>query len=129
MANDLGLFAAIGGGLIALAAGGYIAFQSSQITGLRAEKVLLTEKVGKLEAAISLSIKERTRISDQLKDYQNRKAEVEVRYINKPTTVFKEVIKTVPPETVSTKANEETNALFDAINSSAVTFSLHNDKN
>jgi hypothetical protein len=129
MANDFGLFAALGGAVATLAAGAYIVFQSSQITGLRAEKVLLVEKVGKLEAAITLSITERVRIADQLKEYQNRKAEVEVRYITKPTTVFKEVIKTVPPETVSTKANEETNALFDSINSSAVTFSLRNDKN
>jgi hypothetical protein len=125
----INIWGVLGAAAILLAGGGYIAYQSTQIDGLRNEKVLLVEKVQKLEATIDLSIRERVRLASELKDYQNRKAEIEVKYINKPVTVFKEIIKTVPPEKVSTEANKELNALFDDINSSAVDFSLRNSPN
>ena len=99
-----------------------------QITGLQNERVLLLEKVENLEGAVTLGLTERVRLTKEIKDYQNRKAEIEIRYITKPVTVFKEIIKEVPAEVVTTKANEETNALFDAINSSALSFSLPNNQ-
>jgi hypothetical protein len=123
------IWGVLGIAAVLLAGGGYIAHQTTQIEGLRNEKVLLVEKVQKLEATIDLSTKERVRLSTELKDYQNRKAEIEIKYINKPVTVFKEIVKTVPPEKVSTEANKELNALFDDINFSAVTFSLRNSPN
>ena len=119
----------LGAGVAALAVAGFIMYQNTQIDGLQNEKVLLVEKVQKLEATIDLSMRERVRLSAELKDYQNRKAEIEVKYINKPVTVFKEIIKTVPPEKVSTEANKELNALFDDINSSAISFSLRDSPN
>lgn len=127
--SGVNLYAVLAGAIVVLGAGGFMAYQANELTGLKNEKVLLLEKVGKLESQIELSVKERVRLSAELKDYQNRKAEIEVKYITKPVTVFREVIKTVPPETVSTQANEETNALLDAINSSAVNFSLRNNPN
>jgi len=123
------IWGVLGIAAVLLAGGGYIAYQTTQIEGLRNEKVLLVEKVQKLEATIDLSMKERVRLSTELKDYQNRKAEIEIKYINKPITVFKEIVKTVPPEKVSTEANKELNALFDDINFSAITFSLRNSSN
>ena len=125
----INIWGILGGAVAALAVGGFIMYQNTQIDGLQNEKVLLVEKVQKLEATIDLSMRERVRLSAELKDYQNRKAEIEVRYINKPVTVFKEIVKTVPPEKVSTEANKELNALFDDINSSAVDFSLRDSPN
>lgn len=127
MANNI--WSILGAVVITLGGAGYIAYQNTQIQGLQNEKVLLVEKVQKLEATINLIAKERVRLSSELKDYQNRKAEIEIKYITKPVTVFKDRIKTVPPETVSTEANKELNALFDNINSSAITFSLRNPPN
>jgi len=124
---DVNIYAVIAGAVLVLGTGGFIAYQSNELTGLKNEKVLLLEKVEKLESQIDLSLKERVRLSAELKDYQNRKAEIEVRYINKPVTVFKEVVKVLPPEIVETQANEETNALFDSINATASNFSLHNN--
>jgi len=125
----INIWGMIGAAATVLAVGGFIVYQNTKIEGLQSERVLLVEKVQKLEATIDLSLKERVRLSAELKDYQNRKAEIEVKYINKPVTVFKEIIKTVPPETVSTEANKELNALFDNINSSAISFSLRNNPN
>lgn len=127
--SGINIWGVLGAAAILLAGGWCIAYQSTQIDGLQNEKVLLVEKVQKLEATIDLSMRERVRLSAELKDYQNRKAEIEVKYVNKPVTVFKEIIKIVPPEKVSTEANKELNALFDDINSSAVNFSLRNSPN
>ena len=127
--SGVNLYGVLVGAIIVLGVGGFIAYQENELTALKNEKVLLVEKVQKLEATIDLSMRERVRLSAELKDYQNRKAEIEIRYINKPVTVFKEIVKTVPPEKVSTEANKELNALFDDINSSAVNFSLRNSPN
>ena len=126
--SGVNIWGVLGAVALTLSTAGFIAYQGMQITGLQNERVLLLEKVENLEGAVTLGLTERVRLTKEIKDYQNRKAEIEIRYITKPVTVFKEIIKEVPAEVVTTKANEETNALFDAINSSALSFSLPNNQ-
>lgn len=116
-------------GILALAAsigigGGVIYFQNTQIEGFKTENVLQNQKITDLEAQVALGTNEKDRLDGELKAYQQRKAEIEVRYIKTPVTVYKNIIKTVPAEIVSERANEETNALFNAINTAAINFSV-----
>lgn len=107
--------------------GGIIAYQNNQIEGFKAENVLQVEKIKDLEAQVKLGSAEKLRLDKELKAYQERKAEIIVKYIRQPVTVYKEVIKTMPAAIVADKANEETNALFNSINAAAINFSLlHN---
>ncbi len=112
------------GALAMLAAGTYIYIQNMTIDGLKAEKVLHLEKINSLEGQVSLELVERNRLTTELKDYQDRKAEIEVRYITKPVTVYREIIKTETPEVVETMAKRELNEIFTNVTANAVDFSL-----
>lgn len=106
-------------------AAGYAVYQSRTIEGLKTENTLLEDKVENLEARISLFSTEKIRLTDELEAYQQKKAEIEIRYLERPVVKFVEVIKEVPAELATEQANEETNAIFNNVSSRAIAFSLH----
>jgi hypothetical protein len=112
-------------GLAAVAAAaGTIYFQHNQITSLKQTNVLLNEKTVELEAKIALGVKERIRLNASLQELAQKKAEVEVRYITKPVTVFRDIIKTETPEVVEATAEKEVNEVFTNISTNATNYSL-----
>lgn len=120
----MNIYGVLGVIAVVVLGGGVIAYQHNEVTGLKTERDLQKEKIVDLEAKVALGTKERIRLDGELQNYQNRKAEIEVRYIKTPVTVYKEIVKTVPAEIVLEQANKETNALFDSINTAAIDFSL-----
>jgi hypothetical protein len=106
------------------AAAGTIYFQHNQITSLKQTNVLLNEKTVELEAKIALGVQERIRLNASLQELAQKKAEVEVRYITKPVTVFRDIIKTETPEVVEATAEKEVNEVFTNISTNATNYSL-----
>lgn len=112
-------------GLAAVAAAaGTIYFQHNQITSLKQTNALLNEKTVELEAKIALGVQERIRLNASLQELAQKKAEVEVRYITKPVTVFRDIIKTETPEVVEATAEKEVNEVFTNISTNATNYSL-----
>lgn len=112
-------------GLAAVAAAaGTIYFQHNQITSLKQTNTLLNEKTVELEAKIALGVQERIRLNASLQELAQKKAEVEVRYITKPVTVFRDIIKTETPEVVEATAEKEVNEVFTNISTNATNYSL-----
>lgn len=112
-------------GLAAVAAAaGTIYFQHNQITSLKQTNTLLNEKTVELEAKVALGVNERIRLNASLQELAQKKAEVEVRYITKPVTVFRDIIKTETPEVVEATAEKEVNEVFTNISTNATNYSL-----
>lgn len=108
----------------AAAAAGIIYFQHNEINSLKQTNTLLNEKTAELEAKITLGVNERIRLNASLQELAQKKAEVEVRYITKPVTVFRDIIKTETPEVVEATAEKEVNEVFTNISTNATNYSL-----
>lgn len=108
----------------AAAAAGTIYFQQNEITALKKSNMLLEQKTIEQAAKLDLALRERTKLNTELEELAKKKAEVEIKYITRPVTVYRNIIKTETPEVIEATVNKEINEILDAITTNAVNYSL-----
>lgn len=108
----------------AAAAAGTIYFQQNEITALKKSNMLLEQKTIEQAAKLDLALRERTKLNTELEELAKKKAEVEIKYITRPVTVYRDIIKTESPDVIEATVNKEINEIFNAITTNAVNYSL-----
>jgi hypothetical protein len=114
---------------ISLLAYYYYTISESNNATIATQKELIktkTEQIKELEARIKFEQKTIAEQKTALDAYNSRVQEIKI--VEKPVIVYKELIKTETEEVIVETANEDTNEIISSINASSTNFSgVHNN--